>query len=281
MIRGKMRSRTMKELVEEATSLDAMGVKELVLIAQDTSAYGIDLYGEYALPELIRGITDATSIPWIRLLYCYPDKITDALVKEIRDNPRVVKYIDIPIQHISDPILRRMNRHGDAAMIRDAVAKLRAIPGMVLRSTAIVGFPGETEEDFNALCEFIREAKFERFGAFTYSREEDTPAAEFPDQIDEQVKQDRYDLLMQAQLTVSEAYNKSRVGKTYRVLCEGWDPVAGSHFGRSYAEAADIDGKIWFSTNRKDLRIAEGEMIDVKITEAMDYDLVGEAVLNV
>jgi len=281
MIRGKMRSRTMKEIVEEATSLDAMGVKELVLIAQDTSAYGIDLYGEYALPELIRGITDATSIPWIRLLYCYPDKITDELVKEIRDNPRVVKYIDIPIQHISDPILRRMNRHGDAAMIRDAVAKLRTIPGMVLRSTAIVGFPGETEEDFNGLCDFIREAKFERFGAFTYSQEEDTPAAEFPDQIDEQVKQDRYDLLMQAQLTVSEAYNKSRVGKTYRVLCEGWDPVAGSHFGRSYAEAADIDGKIWFSTNRKDLRIAEGEMIDVKITEAMDYDLVGEAVLNV
>lgn len=281
MIRGKMRSRTMKELVEEATSLDAMGVKELVLIAQDTSAYGIDLYGEYALPELIRGITDATSIPWIRLLYCYPDKITDELVKEIRDNPRVVKYIDIPIQHISDPILRRMNRHGDAAMIREAVAKLRTIPGMVLRSTAIVGFPGETEEDFNALCDFIREAKFERFGAFTYSQEEDTPAAEFPDQIDEQVKQDRYDLLMQAQLTVSEAYNESRVGKTYRVLCEGWDPVAGSHFGRSYAEAADIDGKIWFSTSRKDLRIAEGEMIDVKITEAMDYDLVGEAVLNV
>ena len=281
MIRGRMRSRTMKELVEEATSLDAMGVKELVLIAQDTSAYGIDLYGEYALPELIRGITDATSIPWIRLLYCYPDKITDALVKEIRDNPRVVKYIDIPIQHISDPILRRMNRHGDAAMIRDAVAKLRTIPGMVLRSTAIVGFPGETEEDFNELCAFIREAKFERFGAFTYSQEEDTPAAEFPDQIDEQVKQDRYDLLMRAQLTVSEAYNQSRVGKTFRVLCEGWDPVAGSHFGRSYAEAADIDGKIWFSTNRKDLRIAEGEMIDVKITEAMDYDLVGEAVLNV
>ena len=281
MIRGKMRSRTMKELVEEATSLDAMGVKELVLIAQDTSAYGIDLYGEYALPELIRGITDATNIPWIRLLYCYPDKITDALVDEIKNNPRVVKYIDIPIQHIADPVLTRMNRHGDAAMIREAVAKLRTVPGMVLRSTAIVGFPGETEEEFRQLCEFLKEAKFERFGAFTYSQEEDTPAASFPDQIDEQVKQDRYDILMQTQLAVSEAYNQSRVGKTYRVLCEGWDPVAGSHFGRSYAEAADIDGKIWFSAKRKDLRIAEGELIDVKITEAMDYDLVGEAILNV
>jgi ribosomal protein S12 methylthiotransferase len=281
MIRGKMRSRTMREIVEEATALDAMGVKELVLIAQDTSAYGIDLYGKYELPSLIRGITDATKIPWIRLLYCYPDKITDELVEEIRNNPRVVKYIDIPIQHISDPILRRMNRHGDAAMIRDAVARLRTIPGMVLRSTAIVGFPGETDEDFRQLCEFLKEAKFERFGAFTYSQEEDTPAAEFPDQVDEQVKQDRYDILMQTQLGISEAYNESRVGTTVRVMCEGWDPVAESHYGRSYAEAAEIDGKIWFTTKRRDLRIAEGEMIDVKITEAMDYDLVGEAVLNV
>ncbi|MBQ3708493.1 MAG: 30S ribosomal protein S12 methylthiotransferase RimO [Clostridia bacterium] len=281
MIRGKMRSRTMRDIVEEATALDAMGIKELVLIAQDTSAYGIDLYGRYELPSLIRGITDATKIPWIRLLYCYPDKITDELVEEIKNNPRVVKYIDIPIQHISDPVLRRMNRHGDAAMIRDAIAKLRTVPGMVLRSTAIVGFPGETEDDFRQLCEFLKEAKFERFGAFPYSQEEDTPAAAFPDQIDEQVKQDRYDILMQTQLAVSEAYNASRVGTTVRVLCEGWDPVAESHVGRSYAEAAEIDGKIWFTTKRKDLRIAEGEMIDVKITEAMDYDLVGEAILNV
>ena len=280
-IRGKMRSRTMEEIIEEAKSLDAMGIKELVIIAQDTSAYGIDLYGKYALPELLRGITDATKIPWIRLLYCYPDKITDELVEEIKNNPRIVKYIDIPIQHISDPVLKRMNRHGDSAMIKDAIQRLRTIPGIVLRSTAIVGFPGETEEDFRALCEFIKEVKFERFGAFTYSREEDTPAYDFPDQIDEQVKQDRYDILMQTQLAVSEKFNRTRVGKTIKVMCEGYDPVAESHFGRSYAEAADIDGKVWFSVKRKDLRIAEGEMIDVKITEAMDYDLVGEAVLNI
>ncbi len=280
-IRGKMRSRTMKDIVEEATALDAMGIKELNIIAQDTSAYGIDLYGKYALPELIRGITDATGIPWIRLLYCYPDKITDELVEELKNNPRLVKYIDIPIQHISDPVLRRMNRHGDAAMIRDAVARLRTVPGIVLRTTAIVGFPGETEDDFRELCEFVKEAKFERFGAFPYSREEGTPAFDFEDQIDEQTKQDRYDILMQTQIPVSEAYNRSRVGKVVRVLCEGYDPVADSHVGRSYAEAADIDGKIWFTTKRKDLRIAEGEMIDVRITEAMDYDLVGEAVLNV
>ena len=280
LIRGKMRSRTMKDIIEEATSLDAMGIKELNLIAQDTSAYGIDLYGKYELPELIRGICDATNIPWIRLLYCYPDKITDELVEEIRNNPRVVKYIDIPIQHISDNMLTAMNRHGDSKMIRENIAKLRTIPGIVLRSTAIVGFPGETEEDFNELCRFVKETKFERFGAFTYSREEDTPAYDFDNQIDEQVKQDRYDILMQTQLSVSEAYNQTRVGKTVRVMCEGFDPVAESHYGRSYAEAADIDGKIWFSVKQPNLRIAEGEIIDVKITEAMDYDLVGEALLN-
>ena len=281
-IRGKMRSRTMREIIEEATSLDALGIKELNIIAQDTSAYGIDLYGKYALPELLRGICDATDIPWIRLLYCYPDKITDELVAEIRDNPRIVKYIDIPIQHISDTVLRRMNRHGGSDVIKGAVAKLRReVPGIVLRSTAIVGFPGETEEDFRQLCEFVKEAKFERFGAFTYSREEDTPAYDFDGQIDEQVKQDRYDIVMQAALTVSEKYNKSRLGKTYRVLCEGYDPVAESHYGRSYAEAADIDGKIWFTTDRPNLRIAEGEMIDVKITDSMDYDLVGRAIINI
>lgn len=279
LIRGKMRSRTMKDIIEEATMLDAMGVKELNLIAQDTSAYGIDLYGKYCLPELIRGITDATNIPWIRLLYCYPDKITDELTAEIRDNPRVVKYMDIPIQHISDKILHSMNRHGDAAMIRDAVARLRSIPGMVLRSTAIVGFPGETDEDFELLCQFIKEVKFERFGAFTYSREEDTPAYDFPDQVDPQIMQKRYDTLMQTQLYVSEAYNQSRIGQTLHVLCEGYDPVADAHYGRSYAEAADIDGKIWFTASNPALRIAEGEMIDVKITDALDYDLVGKLLL--
>ena len=201
-------------------------------------------------------------------------------MEEIRNNPRVVKYIDIPIQHISDHMLTAMNRHGDSKMIRENIAKLRTIPGIVLRSTAIVGFPGETEEDFRQLCEFVKETKFERFGAFTYSREEDTPAYDFDNQIDEQVKQDRYDILMQTQLSVSEAYNQTLVGKTVRVMCEGFDPVAESHYGRSYAEAADIDGKIWFSVKQPNLRIAEGEIIDVKITEAMDYDLVGEALLN-
>ncbi len=282
LIRGGMRSRTMKDIIDEAVSLDLMGVKELNLIAQDTSAYGIDIYGRYALPELIRGICEATRIPWIRLLYCYPDKITDELIGELRDNPRLVKYMDIPIQHISDTVLRRMNRHGTSETIKEAIAKLRReVPGIVLRTTAIVGFPGETEEDFTALAEFLKETKFQRFGAFTYSREEDTPAYDFEDQVDEQTAQDRYDILMKEQVLVSEAYNNSRVGTTVRVICEGFDPVSDAHFGRSYGEAADIDGKIWFTTHDEKLRIAEGEMLDVKITDALDYDLVGEAILNV
>ncbi|MBE6597981.1 MAG: 30S ribosomal protein S12 methylthiotransferase RimO [Ruminococcaceae bacterium] len=282
LIRGGLRSRTMKDIVEEAVCLDAMGIKELNLIAQDTTSYGIDIYGHYALPELIRAICDATKIPWIRLLYCYPDKITDELVAELRDNDRLVKYIDIPIQHISDSVLKRMNRHGTSDTIRDAVARLRReVPGIVLRTTAIVGFPGETEEDFTALAEFLKETKFERFGAFTYSREEDTPAYDFEEQVDEQTAQDRYDILMKEQVLVSEAYNNSRVGTTVRVICEGFDPVSEAHFGRSYGEAADIDGKIWFTTPDDKIRVAEGEMLDVKITDALDYDLVGEALLNI
>lgn len=277
LIRGGMRSRPMEDLVAEARDLDKMGVRELNIIAQDTSAYGIDIYGEYRLPELIRRICAETKIPWIRLLYCYPDKITDELVHEIATNDRVLKYIDIPIQHISDTVLERMNRHGNSETIRDAVARLRReVPGIILRSTAIVGFPGETDEDFGELCEFIKEAKFERFGAFVYSCEENTPAFDFEDKIDPQTAQDRYDILMRTQLSVSESWNRSRIGQTLRVLCEGFDPVSEAYVGRSYAEAADIDGKIFFSSHSP---VSEGELLDVKITEALDYDLVGEALL--
>lgn len=276
-IRGDMRSRTVEDIVEEACDLDRMGIKELNIIAQDTSAYGIDIYGKYELPRLLRAITEKTNIPWIRLLYCYPDKITDELIEEMRTNDRIVKYIDIPVQHISDGVLKRMNRHGGSGVIYDAVKRLRErVPGIVLRTTAIVGFPGETESDFEKLCEFVKEMKFERLGAFTYSREEDTPAYSFDDQIDPQVSQDRYDTLMKTQLKISEDFNKSRIGKVYHIMCEGFDPVAESYFGRSYAEAADIDGKIWFTSDRK---VSEGEMLDVLITEAMDYDLVGKTIV--
>ncbi|MBQ7475740.1 MAG: 30S ribosomal protein S12 methylthiotransferase RimO [Clostridia bacterium] len=277
MIRGPLRSRTVEDIVAEARDLDALGIKELCLIAQDTSAYGIDLYGEYALPRLIRAITDATRIPWIRLLYCYPDKITDELVSEIRDNDRVVKYIDIPIQHITDRMLRAMNRHGDRAMIEDAVRRLRgAVPGIVLRTTLIVGFPGETGEDFEELCRFVKETEFDRLGAFTYSREEDTPAYSFPDQIDEDTKARRYDALMKTQLRISEKKMKKRIGKTVPVLTESFDPVAETYVGRTAGEAPDVDGKVFFTASRP---VSEGEITDVLITDAMDYDLVGKVVI--
>lgn len=276
-IRGNLRSRTIEDIVEEAKGLSDMGIKELCVIAQDTSVYGLDIYGEYALPRLLRAITDNTDIPWIRILYCYPDKITDELIAEMRDNPRIVHYLDLPIQHISNKMLTAMNRHGDRACIEDAISRLRReIPDVVLRSTAIVGFPGETEEDFAELCEFVRDTKFERFGAFTYSREEGTEAYDLPDQIDEQTKQDRYDILMRTQLDNSEAYNEKLMGKVVHVLCEGFDPVSEAYVGRSYRDAVDIDGKIWFTAHRQ---ISEGEFVDVRITEAMDYDLVGEVLV--
>ena len=278
MIRGRLRSRPIEDIVKEAQDLEAMGVKELNLIAQDTSRYGLDLYGEYSLAKLVRAITEATSIPWIRLLYCYPDKITDELIEELANNPRLVKYMDIPIQHISDKILGAMNRHGGKELIRDAVRRLReGVPGIVLRSTAMVGFPGETEEDFCELCEFIKEARFDRFGAFTYSAEEGTLAAEFDGQIDEQIKQDRYDVLMQTQLTVAEELGAAKVGSVQTVLCDGYDTVAEVYYGRSYADAPDVDGKVYFTSPRR--KINTGAFVQVKITEAMDYDLVGEVIL--
>lgn len=275
LIRGHFRSRPIEDIVSEAKELEKIGVKELNLIAQDTTRYGRDLYGDYKLAELVRAICRETEIPWIRLLYCYPDKITDDLIRELRENPRLVPYMDIPIQHFSDPILKAMNRHGDAATIRDAVKRLReGVPGITLRTTAMVGFPGETEEDFAALCDFVREAKFDRFGAFTFSPEEGTAAAALDGQIDEQTKQNRYDTLMQIQLDISAALQQEKVGKTLTVLCEGYDTVAETYYGRSAADAPDVDGKIYFSAKK---RIKEGAFVPVRITEALDYDLRGEA----
>ena len=276
-IRGHFRSRPMDELVEEAKNLEKLGVKELCVIAQDTTRYGSDLYGEYKLPELLDRITKETSIPWIRIMYCYPDKITDELIATIRDNPRVLKYIDLPIQHISDDILRRMNRRGDGRLVREVVKKLRdSIPGVIIRTTVIVGFPGETEEEFNELCEYVKEAKFDRLGAFTYSREEGTPAYDFPDQIDEQVKQDRCDIIMDEQNRISAELNEKRIGSVMDVMCEGYDPVSEAYFGRSENDAPEIDGKVYFRAPKNSVQ--EGEIVKVKITEAVDYDLVGDRI---
>lgn len=275
-IRGRFRSREMEDIVAEAKQLEALGVKELNVVAQDITRYGLDIYGEYKLASLLRRITEETTIPWIRLLYCYPDKVTDELIAEIRDNPRILKYIDLPMQHISNHMLTAMNRHGDGKMIREVVAKLRReIPDIVIRTTFMVGFPGETEEDFTELCEFVKESRFDRVGVFTYSREEDTPAYDMPDQIDEQIKQDRYDILMREQLDINEANNQKMVGKTIRVLCEDYDVVSEAHYGRSAADAPDIDGKIYF---KSETRIAPGSFVNVKIREVVDYDLYGVAV---
>ncbi len=275
LIRGKHRSRPIEDIVAEARDLEAMGVKEINLIAQDTTRYGLDLYGEYSLAKLVRAITEETTIPWIRLLYCYPDKITDELIEEFKTNDRLVNYMDIPIQHISDSVLRRMNRHGGKELIKEAIRKLReSVPGIILRTTAMVGFPGETEEDFVELCEFVKEARFDRFGAFTFSPEEGTKAAEMDDQIDEQVKQDRYDVLMQTQLTVAEEKNAEKIGRVITVLCDGYDKIAEVYHGRSYADAPDVDGRIYF---KSDKIVKAGSFVEVEITEALDYDLIGVA----
>lgn len=276
LIRGHFRSRPMESLVAEAKELEALGVKEINLIAQDSSRYGLDLYREYKLAALVRRLTEETTIPWIRILYCYPDKITDELIEEYRTNDRLVKYMDIPIQHISDTVLERMNRHGRKKLIVDTVNKLRErVPGVVLRTTAMVGFPGETEEEFSELCEYVKAAKFDRFGAFTFSPEEGTVAATMDGQIDEQTKQDRYDTLMQTQLTVTEELNARRIGSTLTVLTEGYDSAAGIHYGRSFADAPDVDGKVYFRAKE---RIPEGTFVKVKIEEALDYDLIGSAI---
>ena len=275
-IRGKFRSRPMEDLITEAKQLEALGVKELTVVAQDITRYGLDLYGKYSLAELLHKITEETSIPWIRLLYCYPDKITDELIAEIRDNPRILKYLDMPLQHISDHMLTAMNRHGDGRMIREVLAKLRReIPDIVIRTTFIVGFPGETEEDFCELCEFVKEQRFDHAGVFTYSREEGTPAYDFEDQIDEQVKQDRMDILMRMQMDINEDLNKEKIGKIVTVLCEDYDPVAEVHFGRSAADAPEIDGKVYF---KAESRIAPGSMVRVKVRKVVDYDLYGVVV---
>lgn len=276
-IRGRFRSRPIDDLVEEAKALEESGCLELNIIAQDTTRYGLDLYGEYSLARLVRAITDATTIPWIRLLYCYPDKITPELIDEMKNNPRLLHYMDLPIQHINDGILRRMNRHGGAELIKENIAKLKSeIPDLVVRTTVIVGFPGESEDAFSELCEYVKSERFDRLGAFTYSAEEGTPAAEFEDQIDEQVKEDRYDIIMREQLAVSDEKNRGRVGSVVTMLIEGFDPVSEAYYGRSYAEAADVDPKIYFTGRPGQYKV--GSFIKAEITDMLDYDLIAEPI---
>lgn len=275
-IRGKFRSRKIEDIVEEAKSLAESGVKELIVIAQDTTKYGLDLYGELKLSELLKRLSEIDKIEWIRLLYCYPDALTDELIDEIAENEKVCKYIDLPLQHADENVLARMNRTGSKKELLVLIEKLRAkIPDVVIRTTFITGFPGETQEEFETLSEFVNEAKFDRLGCFAYSAEEGTKAAEMPDQIDEQTKIDRGDTIMQQQFEIFSKKQEEKVGKAYKVLVEGYDSYSDSYCGRSYMDAPEIDSLVYFTSA---VPLETGEFVYVKIIDAKDYDLLGECV---
>lgn len=277
-IRGKFRSRELQSILEEARELSSMGVKELCLVAQDTTRWGEDIYGEYSLDKLLEALcTDKDcSFEWIRLLYCYPDKITDSLISVMKKYDSIAKYIDMPIQHINDDVLLRMNRHGGRETIVSAVERLRkAMPDITLRTTVITGFPGETASEFDELLQFVKETKFDRLGAFPYSREENTPAYSMPKQIAKKTKESRAERIMEAQYAVHAEKNEALLGKTVKVLCEGYDKVAEIYYGRSEKDAPEIDSKIYFSAKH---RVRDGEFVNIEITEVSDYDLIGREV---
>ena len=277
LIRGGYRSRTMESIEEECKSLVANGAKELVLIAQDTSRYGIDLYGEYSLAKLMHRLCRIDGLRWLRVLYCYPDSITDELLDTMAREEKIVKYIDLPLQHASGPILKAMNRRGDRQSLTALMNKIRErVPGVVLRTTLITGFPGETEEDFTELAEFVKDVKFQRLGCFAYSQEEGTPAAELPGQLDEEVKAHRAELIMDRQMEIMERQGMELIGKTLEVLVEGFDRYAECWFGRSYRDAPDVDGKIFFTTGGKRPRL--GSFVQVRVEDCMDCDLTGRLV---
>ena len=273
-IRGRMRSRTIEDCVNEAKKLADKGVTELIVVAQDTTAYGEDIYGESKLPELLTELCKIEGLHWIRTLYTYPDRITDKLLDTIAREQKLVKYLDIPLQHVNGEILKRMNRKGDCESLSDLIDKIRVkIPDITLRTTIITGFPGETEEQFCEMAEFVKEKRFDRLGCFTYSAEEGTLAAEFPDQIDEQVKADRMVNIMELQMTISAEKNEEKAGTVTEVLIEGWDDYIKCYFGRTAADAPEVDGKIFFMSSRP-LKI--GEYVNVRINDCLDYDLLGE-----
>ena len=276
-IRGPFRSRTVESILKEAETLAAQGAKELILIAQDTSRYGFDLYGEYKLPHLLRELCKIEPVRWIRLLYCYPDCLTDELIDTIASQEKIVKYIDLPLQHASARVLRRMNRRGDADSLSALMEKLRArIPGVTLRTTVMVGFPGETEEDFETLMDFIRSVRFERLGCFAYSREEGTPAYSLEDQIPEEEKERREALVSEAQMLIMQEKGEEMIGRELTVLTEGFDRWAECYFGRTQSDAPEIDGKVFFTAPEK--KPAYGQFVRVRIEDCMDCDLIGEMI---
>lgn len=273
-IRGRYRSRQLDDIIAEAENLVNSGVREITVVAQDTTRYGEDLYGKSMLPELLKRLNEIDKLKWIRVLYTYPERISDELLDTVANCDKVLKYFDIPIQHASDDILKRMNRKSDNKGLYELIDKIRTkIPDVTLRTTMIVGFPGETDEDFTTLAQFVKSAKFDRLGCFMYSQEEGTLAAEMDDQIEPDIKERRYEVIMTEQSVISETLAQSKIGETFEVLVEGYDRLNKCYYGRTKADAPDIDGKTFFTSEKK---LNDGEFVNVKITDTIEYDLVGE-----
>ena len=274
-IRGGFRSRTIESCVDEAKALAESGVKELILIAQDTTKYGQDLYGKYSLDILLKELVKIDGIEWIRLFYCYPQRITDSLINVIANEKKVCSYIDIPLQHSDKTVLKNMNRVGDGDDYRALISKMRkAIPDLALRTTFMVGFPGETDEQFENLCKFTEDIKFDKMGCFTFSPEEDTPAYDMQNQIDDDVKVRRQEVLMNKQYSITEELNKQRIGRIYKVIIDTFDGE--KYVGRSYMDSPEIDSGIIFTC---DNNLNIGDFVNVEITDYNGYDLIGEAIL--
>lgn len=273
-IRGDMRSRKMENIIDEAKQLAESGVKELILVAQDTTSYGIDIYGELKLPELLEELCKIDSIEWIRMLYCYPDRITDELIDVIKNQEKIVNYIDLPLQHANDGILKAMNRRGTQEDIRRVISKLREeIPDVVIRTTFIVGFPGEGNEEFEDLAVFINEIEFDRLGCFSFSPQEGTPAYDMDCQVDDETKMRRGEIIMQDQFSIVEEKNNEKIGRTFKTIIEDYDAYTDSYTGRTYMDAPEIDGLVKF-TSDSDHDI--GDFVNVKIFGIDEYDLLGE-----
>lgn len=273
-IRGKMRSRKVENIIAEAKTLAEKGVRELIVVAQDTTAYGEDIYGKPMLASLLQELCKVEGIRWIRTLYTYPDRITDELLDTVATEEKLVKYFDIPLQHVNGEILARMNRKGDKESLSALISHIRAkVPGVTLRTTFITGFPGETDAQFAELHAFVKQTRFDRLGCFAYSPEENTPAAAFPNQIDDQTKQDRMELIMNDQLLIAAEKNEEKIDQTSEVLIEGYDSYIRCYFGRSAADAPEIDGKVFFTASKP---LILGEFVNVQINDCLEYDLLGE-----
>ena len=274
MIRGKFRSRPMEDILQEAKELSEKGVKELILIAQDTSYYGEDIYGKPYLAELLTQLCRIDTVKYLRVLYCYPDRMTDELIETFAREDKILKYIDIPLQHCNGRILKMMCRHGDRETLTALIHKLRErVPNITIRTTFMTGFPSETEEEFAELSQFVNDMKFERMGCFAYSAEEDTPAAKMKQQLDEDTKKHRQEIIMEQQQVIMADHAKTYIGKTINVLCEGFDRLAECFFGRSAADAPEVDGKVFIIAEDKKPKI--GDIVSVEISDTLDCDLVG------